>query len=97
MTDVVIKRENRVNTDDDGNDNVDSEEYKISSLEEVLDCRFKYDNEYQKTFKIHPDDRDIVIDDTFLIAIINLDVCSDLNIPTVFLSLVTRDSWIKSE
>jgi hypothetical protein len=75
----------------------DSQNYKISHLSENKTFSFTEDKQMKQTFKISPsvDQGDIVISDDFLICIANLDVLTDLNIPSIFVQVVEKDKWKK--
>ena len=82
MRDVVIKREDT--------------DYKISHLDEFENFGFGFDSQYKNSFKIQPDlTKDILINKTFFIAIINLDILSELNIPAIFVSTIKESLWLK--
>lgn len=55
---------------------------------------FRYDKEFQNNPILNPMENDIVIKNTFLISVINLDILADSQISTVFLSVIDKEFWI---
>jgi hypothetical protein len=74
----------------------EAHEYFIKDIKQVTNISMNYDTNIASNFKISPGSTDIVLDDSFLIACINYDILSDINIPAVMISIITKDSWIKS-
>lgn len=57
---------------------------------------FRYDKEFKNNPILKPLENDIVIKDTFLISVINLDILADSQISTVFLSTIEKEYWIQN-
>jgi hypothetical protein len=72
-------------------------EYYIKDIKQVSNISMNYDSNISTNFKIAPASTDIVLDDAFLIACINYDILSDINIPAIMISIITKESWIKSK
>lgn len=66
----------------------------IEYLEQNIQIEMKGDCEYQKGLKLLPNENDIIISNSFLISVINMDVLSEFSIPTVFTTLVKKDCFI---
>ena len=81
MSDVVIKREDK--------------DYKLTHLNEIKDFKFIGDKDYVNSVKLVPTHEELVINSEFFISIANLDILSELNIPSIFAQVVTQDKWIK--
>lgn len=82
MNDVIIKK--------------DEENFRIGNLEEYIKISFNHDPMFENSFKVTPESNDFIIKDDFLLAIINLDILTDLNIPTTFLQIISKKYWINS-
>ena len=74
-----------------------SEINEINNLFESYDSIFRFDKDYKKNPLLKPSDSDIVIHDSFLLSLINLDVFAESEISTLFFSLVDKMNWIKDE
>jgi hypothetical protein len=81
MSDVHIQKEEK--------------DYRISHLHESKQFSFIEDRDFDKGLKMTLQDGDILIDGTFMICIANLDILTELNIPSIFLQIVTQDKWTK--
>lgn len=81
MSDVIIKKEEK--------------DYKMTYLDELRDFKFIGDKDYSNSVKLTPTSEELVINSTFFISIANLDILSELNIPSIFTQIVTQDKWIK--
>ncbi len=68
----------------------------INIINESYNSIFRYDVDYDKNPILNPSEDDIVINNTFLISVINLDVLADSHISTVFLSVIDKELWIES-
>ena len=56
---------------------------------------FKYnDNDLQINYD---EEKDILIKDKFLMAVINLDILADSQLSTVSLNIINKDSWVGVE
>jgi hypothetical protein len=54
----------------------------------------KSHTDLQLNCKIQPDtQRDIIIKDNFLFAIINIDLATELNLPAIFVEYVNKEQW----
>jgi hypothetical protein len=54
----------------------------------------KSHTDLQLNCKIQPDtQRDIIIKDNFLFAIINIDLATELNLPAIFVEYVKKEQW----
>jgi len=78
-------------------DNESGEEKKIKNIKQAYNSIFRFDLGYSNNPIINPDEKDILINETFLISIVNLDVLTDSQISTVFLSVVDKNMWLKSD
>ena len=67
---------------------------KISHLDEIININSNPDIDYNQSFLIFPNNDEIVIKKDFLMAFINLDVLSELNIPAVFVAVIEQNQWI---
>jgi hypothetical protein len=60
--------------------------------------KFKYNNKdnIDNNLKINFDDeKDILIKDKFLMAVLNLDILSDSQLSTIVLNIIDKESWSK--
>lgn len=73
-----------------------TEQKNIKNIKQSFNTIFRFDSHYINNPNTKPKDKDILIKDSFLISIINLDILADSHISTVFLSKVDQDSWVKS-
>jgi len=73
----------------------DSQVQDIESIEQYMEIELKYDKCYTNGLKLRPTINDIVINKSFLFSAINLDVLSEMNIPTIFTSIIEESSFIK--
>ena len=70
--------------------------FKICNIEEDIKIKFNYDSNQELGFKINqPEKNDIIIKDNFLIAIVNIDILTNLSIPSILLFYITKENWIK--
>jgi hypothetical protein len=75
--------------------NKNSIEKDIEFLEQNIEIEMKGDNDYKNGLKLLPNENDIVIKNSFLIAVINMDILSEFSIPTIFTTIVKKDSFIE--
>jgi hypothetical protein len=73
----------------------DDQTYKISMLNENIKMNFRHDESFITSFITSRNNDDILIKDTFLFAIINLDILSELHIPSIFTMIVEQNNWKK--
>ena len=74
----------------------DDKEFKLNYIEENIKINFKVDPNNDINFKIpNQESNDIIIKNNFLIGIVNIDVLSNLSIPSILLFYVTKDQWIE--
>jgi len=73
----------------------ESQIQEFESIEQYIDIEMKYDNNYKNGIQLKPTINDIVIENSFLFSIINLDVLSETNIPTIFTTVVDKNTFIK--
>lgn len=64
------------------------------SIEQTIEIQLKYDRSYMNSLKIIPSINDVVIENSFLLSIINLDVLSETAIPTIFTTVVDKNSFL---
>jgi hypothetical protein len=81
MSDVVIKK--------------NSENYNISLIEEYKNFKLLPDKLYSISPNLRPHASDILIQDTFLVSIVNLKLISELGIPSMYIQLVHPEMWTK--
>ena len=75
----------------------DNKEFKVCNIEEDIKIKFNYDSNQELGFKINqPEKNDIIIKDNFLIAIVNIDILTNLSIPSILLFYITKENWIKT-
>ena len=77
-------------------DDENAEQKNIRNIKQTYNSIFKFDEEYKNNPNVKPSQKDILIKDSFLISIINLDILADSHISPVFLSVVDKDFWVKS-
>ena len=73
------------------------EQKNIRNIKQAYNSIFRFDREYKNNPTVKPTEKDILIKDSFFISIINLDILADSHISTVFLSVVDKDCWVKSD
>jgi len=56
-----------------------------------------HDVVYNPNQSFAPSGREIVIEKDFIFALINLEVLSDLNIPSISFNIISKNNWKKSE
>ena len=66
----------------------------IEYLEQNIAIEMKGDSEYMNGLKVLPNENDVVIKDSFMISIINMDILSETFIPTVFTTVIYKDSFM---
>ena len=72
--------------------------FKICNIEEDIKIKFNYDSNQELGFKINqPEKNDIIIKDNFLIAIVNIDILTNLSIPSILLFYITKENWITNK
>ena len=66
---------------------------KINDIQQIYSFYKFYKNKEKNNYviKISPNDNDIVIKDTFFIAIINTDIAREFNFPIIFCALVNNE------
>jgi len=67
----------------------------LDSIEQLIDVEMKYDNNYNNGIKLKPTINDIVIENSFLLSIINLDILSETTIPTIFTTIINKNTFLK--
>lgn len=73
------------------------EKNNIHNVFQCYNSLFRFDKHYKNNPILKPLVNEIVINDSYLISIINLDVLADSHISTVFLSIIDKDLWINDE
>lgn len=71
-------------------------QFKLSLLDEFKNFELKHDSNYKNGFNLKPEKEEILIKENFLMAIINFDVLSELNIPSIFIAKIEKSNWIKN-
>ena len=83
MSDVIIKKEDHPEMF-----------YKISYIDEMINLEMNTGSS-MPGLNIQPIKSDIIIQDSFLLAIINLDILSEVNIPSIYLTVVEKEQFTK--
>ena len=73
----------------------DSQIYEFDSIEQYIEIELKYDKNYSSGLKIQPTINDIIVENSFMLSVINLDVLSETNIPTIFTTVIDKNSFLK--
>lgn len=68
----------------------------FKSIEQCLEIELKNDSCYSNSLKMSPTIDDFVIQNSFLLSIINLDVLSETNIPTVFTTVIDKSCFLSN-
>lgn len=90
----LIKRsQNSYNDEDIQDEDEMNKELSINKFYQSFDIQVGFDNSYNKNFQFAPKDHDIVIQNDFIFALINLEVLSELNIPSVSFNIISKDNW----
>lgn len=66
----------------------------FDSVEQFIEVELKCDRTFSNSLKISPTINDILIENSFLLSIINLDVLSETNIPTIFTTVVDKSCFL---
>ena len=74
-------------------DKDDNENY-VERYDEIFNVEFKNDD-IKKNIKFEKEEDDIFIDDYFTIAIVNINLLKDYDIPAIMRLSVTKDNWKK--
>jgi hypothetical protein len=74
----------------------DNQVQEFHSIEQSIEIELKYDRSYTNCLKIAPNINDIVIENSFLLSIINLDVLSETNIPTIFTTVINKSCFLNN-
>jgi hypothetical protein len=82
MSDVIIKSKEN-----------EEEQFKIKYISEMVNLEMSSDK--NNLYHISPFKNDIIIKESFLFAIINLDILADLSIPSIYLTIVEKENWVK--
>jgi len=69
---------------------------KFESVEQFIEVELKYDKSFSNSLKISPSINDILIENSFLLSIINLDVLSETNIPTIFTTVIDKNCFLSN-
>jgi hypothetical protein len=66
----------------------------IKNIAQYFDLKFKYNNNNNINIDFNSE-KDILIKDKFLLAVLNLDILSDSQLSTVVLNIIDKESWSK--
>jgi hypothetical protein len=97
--------------DDDNNDYYDSEDWdekevakqnielSVNKFFQSFNIEIGYDPLFIKNFKLdfEKSNDDIIIKKDFIFALINFEVLSDLNIPSISFNVITDNYWIREK
>lgn len=65
----------------------------ITNIDQYYNSNLAFDNEYSSNPKLHPRENDIVLNDSFLLSLINIDSLENTSLSTVFLTIVEKEHW----
>ena len=72
---------------------MDDTSYAICKLFQNSEMHFGFESS-ENDFKYNPSEEDIVIEKDFILAIINLEILTDLNLPFISVSVINRKDFI---
>lgn len=73
-----------------------NQKFSLNSIEQNYKMSFKFNKDYDKNLQINfNEENDILIENKFLMAVINLDIMEDTRISTIFLDIVDKEFWEK--
>ncbi len=91
--DILFEDIKKISIEDPKKENI----FSIENVEQYFDMKFRYNynnNDINSDLLINIDEeKDILIKDNFLIAIINMDNLSDSEISTIVLNIIDKDLW----
>jgi len=92
----LIKRDDNNYYDDcDDEDKIQNTELTVNKFFQSFNIQIGYDPFYNKNFKFEISEKDIFIEKDFIFALINFEVLTDLNIPSISLNVITKNNWVK--
>ena len=77
-------------------DSQKKKKFSIENINQCFDMAFKYNNDNDLQIN-YDEEKDILIKDKFLMAVINLDILADSQLSTVSLNIINKDSWVGVE
>ena len=96
LSDVkLIKKDLEQSYENDGYDEEVNKELTVHKIFQSFDIQIGHDVLYNKNFVFKPNEKDVVIEKDFIFALINVEVLTDLNIPSVSLNVITQNDWKK--
>ena len=74
----------------------------VEKIDEKIEIKFGQEENdinfiYEKEENNNNNNKEIIINDNFLFSVVNIDVLSHLNFPSILLLYITKDDWIKSQ
>lgn len=77
---------------------IESEENKIMfirNIDEYINASYDYDQNIINSFQVEASENDIVISNNFLFGLVNVNILSKMNIPSISFFLITQEHWLK--
>jgi hypothetical protein len=71
-------------------------QHKVHKFFQSFSIKIGHDITYNRNFVLNPSENEIVIKKDFVLALINLEVLSDLNIPSISFNIISRNNWKKA-
>lgn len=102
----LIKNNNDVNISNSYQEDNDEEEnsnnprkieLSVNKFFQSFNMSIGHDPFYNKSLKFESSEEDIFIEKDFIFALINFEVLTDLNIPSISVNVISRDNWIKEK
>ena len=78
--------------------NQDEEDVYVQGVDDYFKVEFNYDNNYNQNFSLVPktnvnDVNEVIIDDSFIIAISNQKIVTDIGVPIIQVFIVDKSMW----
>ena len=77
--------------------NQDNKLLYIGSIDEIFKIKWNFDLEFKNNYSFIPNENngEIIIKDSFIFGICNLNILSNYQIPVIQLFIVTKENWKK--
>ncbi len=93
----IIKKDDSDINESYEEDEKEKIELTVNKFFQSFNIEIGYDPFYNKNLKYEKSQNDIFIENDFIFALINFEVLTDLNIPSISLNKIEKINWIKEK
>lgn len=94
LSDIKLEKKSEFeNYDEIEDEDKQTTNHLVHKFFQSFSIKIGHDINYNKNFVFKPDENEIIIQKDFIFALINLEVLSDLNIPSISFNIISKSNW----